>query len=171
MKRAYSQLMESLYVKCHDERCIGKAITQHKRFSIINALCSRPLTPKTNRMHPQLMGSLVLAVILMLRPFFPELVMSTDLLSFEHPSVLLFCFLCSRMMIDLEGKQLCNINHFQLSIHCDLDLCDSKMNRTHPRLIGSLCLKFHDDMVIGVKGKQLNDINHFQLSMHCDLDL
>ena len=25
----------------------------------------------------------------MLRPFFPELVMSTDLLSFEHPSVLL----------------------------------------------------------------------------------
>ena len=24
----------------------------------------------------------------MLRPFFPELVMSTDLLSFEHPSVL-----------------------------------------------------------------------------------
>ena len=30
--------------------------------------------------------------VLMLRPFFPELVMSTDLLSFEHPSVLLFCF-------------------------------------------------------------------------------
>ena len=29
----------------------------------------------------------------MLRPFFPELVISTDLLSFEHPSVLLFCFL------------------------------------------------------------------------------
>ena len=29
----------------------------------------------------------------MLRPFFPELVMSTDLLSFEHPSVLLFCSL------------------------------------------------------------------------------
>ena len=27
-----------------------------------------------------------------LRPFFPELVMSTDLLSFEHPSALLFCF-------------------------------------------------------------------------------
>ena len=30
---------------------------------------------------------------LMLRPFFPELVMSTDLLSFEHPLVLLFCSL------------------------------------------------------------------------------
>ena len=33
-----------------------------------------------------------LAFVLMLRPFFPELVMSTDLLSFEHSSVLLFCF-------------------------------------------------------------------------------
>ena len=32
-----------------------------------------------------------LAFVLMLRPFFPELVMSTDLLSFEHPSILLFC--------------------------------------------------------------------------------
>ena len=30
-------------------------------------------------------------IFLMLRPFFPELVMSTDLLSFEHPSVLIFC--------------------------------------------------------------------------------
>ena len=33
-----------------------------------------------------------LAFVLMWRPFFPELVMSTDLLSFEHPSILLFCF-------------------------------------------------------------------------------
>ena len=32
-----------------------------------------------------------LAFVLMLKPFFPKLVMSTDLLSFEHPSVLLFC--------------------------------------------------------------------------------
>ena len=33
-----------------------------------------------------------LVFVLMLRPFFPELVMSTDLFSFEHPLVLLFCF-------------------------------------------------------------------------------
>ena len=39
------------------------------------------------------LSHLGLAFVLMLRPFFPELVMSTDLLSFEHPSVLLFCFL------------------------------------------------------------------------------
>ena len=36
-----------------------------------------------------------LAFVPMLRPFFPELVISTDLLSFEHPSVLLFCFISS----------------------------------------------------------------------------
>ena len=38
------------------------------------------------------LSHLGLAFVLMLRLFFPELVMSTDLLSFEHPSVLLFCF-------------------------------------------------------------------------------
>ena len=37
------------------------------------------------------LSHLGLEFVLMLRPFFPELVMSTDLLSFEHPSVLLFC--------------------------------------------------------------------------------
>ena len=43
------------------------------------------------------MSHLGLAFVLMLRPFFPELVMSTDLLSFEHPSVLLFCLLRSTL--------------------------------------------------------------------------
>ena len=38
------------------------------------------------------MSHLGLAFVLMLRPFFHEIVMSTDVLSFEHPSVLLFCF-------------------------------------------------------------------------------
>ena len=38
------------------------------------------------------LAHLGLAFVLILRPFFPELVMSTVLLSFEHPSVLLFCF-------------------------------------------------------------------------------
>ena len=37
------------------------------------------------------LSNLGLAFVLMLRPFFPEHVMSTDLLSFEHPAVLLVC--------------------------------------------------------------------------------
>ena len=41
-----------------------------------------------------------LAFVLMLRLFFPEVVLSTDLLSFEHPLVLLFC---------LQRTMVCNI--------------------------------------------------------------
>ena len=47
------------------------------------------------------LSHLGLAFVLMLRPFFPELVMSTDLLSFEHPSVLLFCLLPNWTLIPI----------------------------------------------------------------------
>ena len=40
-----------------------------------------------------------LAFVLMLRPLFPELVISTDLLSFEHPSVLLFYPYCTCFIV------------------------------------------------------------------------
>ena len=50
---------------------------------VVERECSKPAE------NQQTLG---LAFVLMLRPFFPELVMSTDLLSFEHPSVLLFSF-------------------------------------------------------------------------------
>ena len=51
------------------------------------------------------------------------------------------------MMIVVKGKQLCDINDFQLSMHCDLDLSsfNPKIQRAHPRLMGSLCMKFDDD--------------------------
>ena len=49
----------------------------------------RTLTPSRHLV----LSHLGLAFVLLLRPFFPELVMSTDLLSLEHPSVLLFCLL------------------------------------------------------------------------------
>ena len=53
----------------------------------------------------------------------------------------------------VKGKQLCSINHFQLSMHCNFVLLTPK------------CF-----MMIVVKGEQLCNINHCQLSMHCDLD-
>ena len=61
-------------------------------------------------------------------------------------------------MIGVKGKQLCDTNHFQLSMHWDLDLWhyDPKINRAHPRFIGSLCVKCHDDKTFfSVKRKQL----------------
>ena len=48
------------------------------------------------------LSHLGLAFVLVLRPFFPELVVSTDLLSFEHPPVLLFCFVVSFAPITSE---------------------------------------------------------------------
>ena len=54
------------------------------------------------------LSHLGLALVLMLRPFFPELVMSTDLLSFEHPSVLLFCFVHRITVEDWVGFSFCS---------------------------------------------------------------
>ena len=78
---------------------------RQKRWTTINRF-SLPLECTSVRLWinnedldlPYIYGHLILshlglAFVLMLRPFFPEIVMSTDLLSFEHPSVLLFCSL------------------------------------------------------------------------------
>ena len=54
-------------------------------------------------------------------------------------------------MIGVKGKELCDINHFQKSIHCDLDLSsfDPEIDMAHPRLMGSICLKVCDDRCKG----------------------
>ena len=61
-------------------------------------------------------------------------------------------------------------------MYCDLDLWpfDPKIDRAYHWLMGSLCMKFHDDKC---KGKAVMCQNHFTLpchfwlSMYCDLDL
>ena len=82
-------------------------------------------------------------------------------------------FVWSFMMIGEKGKQLCNINHFQLSMNCDLDLWpfDTKIHRAHPRLVGSLCMTFHDNKCKGkaiMRHKPFSVINtlcHWPLTM------
>ena len=62
------------------------------------------------------LSHLGLAFVLMLRPFFPELVMSTDLLSFEHPSVLLFCssfFFCIMQVCHIPSSTTMKIKTSQ----------------------------------------------------------
>ena len=54
----------------------------------------------------------------MLRPFFPELVMSTDLLSFEHPSVLLFCLLINILCNNFFLKK-CKLTDSDVCVHCN----------------------------------------------------
>ena len=67
-------------------------ITKFREVSIEHCNgCGYPTEDAYSSRH-LVLSYLGLAFVLMLRQFFPELVMSTDLLSFEHPSVLLFCF-------------------------------------------------------------------------------
>ena len=54
-------------------------------------------------------------------------------------------FVWSFMLIDEKEKQLCDINYFQLSMHCDLWPFDPKINRTHPQFMESCCIKLQDD--------------------------
>ena len=61
----------------------------HRTYATGAACQQRTLTPPDAWSCP----TLGLACVLMLRPFSPELVLFPDFLSFEHPSVLLFCFL------------------------------------------------------------------------------
>ena len=66
----------------------------HTSWVAVGTTTDRPKSVR-NRFVIELFCGVVCVVflfLLMLRPFFSELVMSTDLLSFEHPSVLLFCF-------------------------------------------------------------------------------
>ena len=54
-------------------------------------------------------------------------------------------------MISVKEKQLCDINHFQQSMHCDLDLLpfDPEFIRANPGLKGCVPVKFHEDRCIG----------------------
>ena len=52
----------------------------------------------------------------------------------------------SFMIIGWLQSQLSSGNHFQITMRHDLDLWpfDLKINRAHPWLMGSKCMKFHD---------------------------
>ena len=62
-----------------------------------------------------------------------------------------------------EAKQLCTKNIFS-----NLWPFDPEINRAHPQLMGSLCVKYHD---YRCEDEPLCGKNHFQESMHFDLDL
>ena len=97
-----------------------------------------------------LLSLLGLAFVVMLRPFFPELVMSTDLLSFEPPSVLLFCF------VDKSSFWLKNENDYD-QMH---SLCDFMKQGDHllciipiPKNYGNLkVVTVHFCCVVGIHG-------------------
>ena len=77
------------------------------------------------------LSHLGLAFVLMLRPFFPELVMSTDLLSFEHPSVLLFCFVNNPSNVDQgpianSSEEALQMQHTNISMVIEISIEQKK---------------------------------------------
>ena len=80
-----------LYCWCHsDSASVLLYFTLLPNFGGFHRTLQRVRLAKRGRLLLRTPGPV--AFVLMLRPFFPELVMSTELSSFEHPSVLLFCF-------------------------------------------------------------------------------
>ena len=61
------------------------------------------------------LSSFGLAFVLMLGPIVPELVMSTDLLNFEHPSLLQFCFTMLASIL-IKSVSVCIISEIWLLI-------------------------------------------------------
>ena len=75
--------------------------------------------------------------------------------------------------VGVKGKQLCARNHFQYSLHCDLDRWpfDPKVHRVHIWLMGRLHVKFHEDRCKGEAVMRLKPFYLTAQSLHCDLDL
>ena len=114
--------------------------------------CGQPTEDAYSSGH-LVMSHLGLAFVLMLRPFFPELIMSTDLLSFEHPSVLLFCLIiiktrgpkghisctwvqCATFLKNWPGQPFCCSDwpeKYKLGRGCyDLASCQISLNSIQP---------------------------------------
>ena len=76
----------------------------------------------------------------------------------------------SFMIIGWLQSQLSSGNHFQITMRHDLDLWpfDLKINRAHPWLMVSKCMKFHDHWLIT---ESVIVRKPFQITMRHDLDL
>ena len=100
----------------------------------------------------------------MLRSFFPELVMSTDLLSFEHPSVLLFCF--SKAFTFLMDNNICAIWWQGIPTNSG-DSYGHKLSSTYSRLISILLLDGYD-----VKPPEVQTVwHHRQVQRYLSISL
>ena len=80
----------------------------------------------------------------MFRPFFPELVISTDLLSIEHPSVLLFCLVSVKYRhMPYVYKGLIASNVTLMTKHCTLTQIGFYSNCSNTEVIisqGDICI-------------------------------
>ena len=162
INRAQPWLMVSKCMKFHDHRLITESVIVRKPFSNNHAPWPWPLDLKINRAHPWLMVSkcmkfhdhrLITESVIVRKPF------SNNHAPWPWPltSKSIGCILdswwvsvWSFMIIGWLQSQLSSGNHFQITMRHDLDLWpfDLKINRAHPWLMVSKCMKFHDHRLI-----------------------
>ena len=120
-----------------------------------------PFNLKINRAHPWLMVSkcmkfhdhrLITESVIVRKPFSNKpcaMTLTFDLLTSKSIGRILdswWVSVWSFMIIGWLQSQLSSGNHFQITMRHDLDLWpfDLKINRAHPWLMVSKCMKFHD---------------------------
>ena len=158
INRAHPWLMGSKCMKFQDHRLITESVIVRKPFSNNHAPWPWPLDLKINRAHPWLMVSkctkfhdhrLITESVIVRKPFSNNHAPWPWPLTSKSIGRILdswWVSVWSFMIIGWLQSQLSSGNHFQITMCHDLDLWpfDPKINRAHPWLMGSKCMKFHD---------------------------
>ena len=152
----------------------------HFQTSIIHDLDLWPFDPKINRAHPWLMGSkcmkfhdhrLITESVIVRKPFSNNHAPWPWPLTSKSIGRILdswWVSVWSFMIIGWLQSQLSSGNHFQITMHHDLDLLTSK---SIGRILDSWWVSVWSFMIIGWLQSQLSSGNHFQITMRHDLDL
>ena len=154
--------MGSVPMKFHENWCKGEAVMRKKPFY----LTPWPFDPEADRAHPWLKGSVPVKfhedwwkgeAVMHIKPFYltPCIVTLTfDLLNLKSQDPSLTHGECAYEVsweLVQRGSSYAQKTILPNPMHCDLDLWpfDPKVYRTHPWLMGSVPVKFHDDRYKG----------------------
>ena len=162
INRAHPWLMVSKCMKFHDHRLITESVIVRKPFSNNHAPWPWPFDLKINRAHPWLMVGkcmkfhvhwLITESVIVRKPFSNNHAPWPWPLTSKSKGHILDSWGVSVWSFKIIGwlqSQLSSGNHFQITIRHDLDLWpfDLKINRAHPWLMVSKCMKFHDHRLI-----------------------
>ena len=170
--KSIGHILDSWWVSVWSFMIIGWLQSQlssgnHFQITMRHDLDLWPFDLKINRAHPWLMVSkrmkfydhwLITESVIVRKPFSNNHVpwpwpLTFDLLTSKSIGHILdswWVSVWSFMIIGWLQSQLSSGNHFQITMRHDLDLWpfDLKINRAHPWLMVSKCMKFHDHWLI-----------------------
>ena len=165
--KSIGRILDSWWVSVWSFMIIGWLQSQlspgnHFQITMRHDLDLWPFDLKINRAHPWLMGSkcmkfhdhwLITESVIVRKPFSNNHAPWPWPLTSKSIGRILdswWVSVWSFMIIGWLQSQLSSGNHFQITMRHDLDLWpfDLKINRAHPWLMVSKCMKFHDHRLI-----------------------